>query len=89
MGNEKKKENDIHSFPLSTFYISACRQGLKQVMSSGPVSATCVGRAESCVCHPGGTVSNRRAVSHLHGAFFLYQCEEACYHTQRVQLGEL
>lgn len=52
---KKKKENDNHSTRLSTFYIGARRYGLGIGNEQRPFSATCVGRAESRVCHPRGT----------------------------------
>lgn len=41
MGNGKKKENDIHSLLLSTFYIGASRQCLELVMSANSPLPLC------------------------------------------------
>lgn len=51
MGNEKKKENDIHSSPLIYLLHQCVQIGLR--IGNELSSATCVGRAESRrVCQP-------------------------------------
>lgn len=42
MGNGKKKENDIHSPLLSTFYIGASRQCLELVKSANSLLPLCL-----------------------------------------------
>ncbi len=70
-----KKERKWYSFFPLIYLLHQCLQIALGIGNEfGPRSATCVGRAGSRVCHPGGAASYRRAVKHLQRAFFRMSC---------------
>lgn len=65
MGNGKKKENDIHSLLLSTFYIGAFRKCLELVMSKLSVATVFELNLSSCILQESTSELVRAFVFHL------------------------